>query len=133
MKNKKSGYALLALIIFLGVLIGLISALIADIGRNWKALRYDSRSTAAFWAAEAGVEKGMYELERQGPQYAGEETAFENGAFRVTFEKKSGSLFLLTSTGRVGNSPGRTVQVEVVLQTNPSGGYQVKKKNWKMS
>jgi hypothetical protein len=74
----------------------------------------------------------MYELERQGPQYAGEETAFENGTFRVTLEKKSDSLFLLTSTGRTGSSPNRTIQAEVVLQTNPSGGYRVKKKNWKM-
>ena len=130
MVNRRKGVVLLTLIVMVGILSALTVSLFAGVGRTLALENKSNCSIAAFWTAEAGIEKACYELENTGPVYTGETTKLGNGIFTVTVTPADTRTYSIVSTGEAGRQYARkTIEVRVSLEQD-AGRYRVKKMSW---
>ena len=133
MEHKKSGVAILIVVIFLGILSVLTSALIANVGRNWTEMKHRNLSVQSFWLAEAGIEKAIFEMGRKGTAYTGEEIKLREGTFIVTVRETGNNLYEISSIGKTGNHRvKKTIITTVLLEEKSSQEFVVIKKQWKL-
>lgn len=134
MKNNKRGIALLSVICFMGILTTLTMLLIVETGTNLNRLTRNRSSAEAFWLAEAGVEKALYEIERAGYGYGGEETGLGGGTFRVSVKKTGGNGMSILSEG-ISTEPKavvrRKIEVFITVRKLPGGSYSINTELWK--
>jgi len=135
MEDKK-GLVLLSMVVFLGILTTLTLSLLTGTGANIKHLRMHDSSTAAFWLAEAGIEKALHEIEKTGTDYTGELTELGGGRFRVTVEKTGSDFLYVVSEGIYAKgSREATKKIELAVTVKKLHGerFRVEKGLWKNS
>jgi len=134
MKNNKKGVALLSVICFMGILTVLTLLLITETGTNLNMLTRNHSSAAAFWLAEAGMEKALYEIERSGYGYEGEETNLGGGMFRVSVKNTGEHGMSILSEGIFTEPKAvvrRMIEVSINIKKLPDGRYSIKEALWK--
>ena len=133
--ENKNGYALFIVICIIGVLTMLSFTLVKDTTGNIEDINLNYSSVRAFWLAEAGVEKAISDIEKEGFSYKGEEVFFETGSFKVIPVIKDNSNILIISEGKTyfrKKTIKKKIEVLVYLKKSSDGKYYVIEKQWKL-
>jgi Tfp pilus assembly protein PilX len=135
MKNK--GSAVILALVFLSVL-GLVTAFfIANIISACSSTGRCLDRKKAFYIAEAGIDRAVYELTNTGEKYKGERSDFADGAFEVEIAQcgKGKDLVMITSKGyskNMENPRMSTVVIQSVVEmTGTENGYSVRMVKWR--
>ncbi|MDP3787562.1 MAG: hypothetical protein Q8R05_08505 [Candidatus Omnitrophota bacterium] len=114
---KKKGFLLIFAYMVIAVLSVLLAALVARSIAEWRVAERDKNSTAAFYAAEAGIDYGLDWLRSQGNPPGGTAPfnlpagpAIETGAYSVTIDPDNANptaylkRYQIISTGQSGDT-----------------------------
>lgn len=119
--QKERGYILLFILIAGSILIMFASSIVGYATLNARVERHSVAKVQALSLAEAGVDKAVYELNRNG-SYTGETLTLGNGAFTVSIETIDASNKRITATGYVPNNTDptaiSTVKVNASIDTS---------------
>lgn len=111
---KTSGYASVAIVVFMAICITVTTASVAIILTNSLAGSKFEQGISTYDLAESGLENGVLRFLRDPSNYIGETLVFDQGTVSVTVaaDKKS-----ITSTAQSGNFV-RTVEAQVDYANN---------------
>src|SRR3989338_3262087 len=114
---KKKGFLLIFAYMVIAVLSVLLAALVARSIAEWLVAERDKNSTAAFYAAEAGIDYGLDWLRSQGNPPGGTAPfnlpagpAIESGTYSVVIDPDDGNpnaylkRYQIISTGQSGDT-----------------------------
>ncbi|MBI4049546.1 MAG: hypothetical protein HY395_01880 [Candidatus Doudnabacteria bacterium] len=118
---SQKGQIIIIAAVFMLVVVGLISSLVAYAGIQIKGHRQAVARVLALSIAEAGIEQAIWKLNSQ-PGYNGESgVAYNGGAFDISITNLSGSSKLIRAEAKVPNSSNprgkRVVQATTTIDT----------------
>jgi len=103
-KGSQSGQLIIFALVFMLIMTTAAVSLISYALLNLKGTRQDYNQNKALYLADAGLNKAIYELNRN-PDYNGEsDTALGEGVFSVSVTTLTGNSKRITSTGFIPNS-----------------------------
>ena len=125
--EREKGAALVLVLLVLTTLGILTSAFVAQLGATLRMIEANRNRARAFYIAEGGIQKVLWELARN-PDYQGEaSTALGGGFFTVRLEKTKGETnrLRIISTGRLekidARHPKQTISVVVEIRPEEPG------------
>lgn len=125
-KAEKGNTLIVALFLALAIWLLFIGALNTIASQYKKNTQY-RLNTSAFHVAEAGITKGIWELNKNF-KYSGDvETKLENGSFEIKIIQREG-ICILSSTGYVPNTENIKAKqtIEAIIEKDAKGVYKVK-------
>ena len=122
--TNQKGMALLTTLIFVFILVTFGVALLTMTSNDTKLSALQRDSTKAFYIAEAGIEKTLYDLKRDYESdqdwdngingYTSSEVSFGEGTYTVTLDIKSSNNVTIKSKGKYDSSI-RYIQVDATV------------------
>ena len=122
--TNQKGMALLTTLIFVFILVTFAIALLIMTSNDTKLSALQRDSTKAFYIAEAGIEKTLYDLKKDYESdqdwdngingYTSSEVSFGEGTYTVTLSNLSSNNVTIKSKGKYDNSI-RYVQVDATV------------------
>lgn len=122
LRTARPGYALVTVVVFLAACI-LLGATVYGLTRaEMQSSVYQAKKTAAFYAAEAGVQDALQFASTSTWTQGFTNKKFMEGFYTVKFDTATNPV-TLTSQGWVrGSSPGKTVKAMVTVRLAPHPG-----------
>jgi len=118
--TNQKGMALLTTLIFVFILVTFAIALLIMTSNDTKLSALQRDSTKAFYIAEAGIEKTLYDLKKDYESdqnwdgYTSSEVSFGEGTYTVTLSNLSSNNVTIKSKGKYDNSI-RYIQVDATV------------------
>lgn len=111
LKDERGNFYILAVMICT-VLSILSYMLISSVSTEYLKCNQLAEKSAAFYLAEAGIEKAIWNLKQGNFNYKGEDSPLNNGRFSVKIEEK-GDKFFITAIGYTNSRTKEKIKVIV--------------------